>query len=379
MIPMHPKPTVICIAIAVLTVYSSYVSAADACMVSPTEKEVVSGRFGKFRGGGDANSGSANKEPHMHDGLDFSTSGASAPLFATTDGVITFIGSRGTAGNTILIKRNSGDVVAYYHMSGFAPGLQQGSVVKAGQNIGLSGNTPSSSMTKHLHFVYGTSKKDEVRAASFPANASQGVFNPGQLANVFNQQVGIGWKTDPTMYFCKTYPIQDGHPEHVPLLGGDTYAQHKLLFESGSVKNDASFDAQQVVAANADIALAAAGASAIKIPADTETFGSLPSPPLGGYETMSTSEMITTEAMRRFSDADWNTNIPNIEERGLWVDYVRIVGVSNFIANATLRKKERVEALLALYTSMRLNAARGNVAQNYEQIQVQQLNNKIAN
>jgi murein DD-endopeptidase MepM/ murein hydrolase activator NlpD len=65
---------------------------ADTCMVSPTEKQTVSGRFGKFRGGGAGNFGSANQKPHMHDGLDFSTSGASQPLYATTDGKITFIG-----------------------------------------------------------------------------------------------------------------------------------------------------------------------------------------------------------------------------------------------------------------------------------------------
>ncbi|MBN0934105.1 M23 family peptidase, partial [Pseudomonas aeruginosa] len=57
---------------------------ADTCMVSPTEKQTVSGRFGKFRGGGAGNFGSANQKPHMHDGLDFSTSGASQPLYATT-------------------------------------------------------------------------------------------------------------------------------------------------------------------------------------------------------------------------------------------------------------------------------------------------------
>ena len=67
---------------------------ADTCMVSPTEKQTVSGRFGKFRGGGAGNFGSANQKPHMHDGLDFSTSGASQPLYATTDGKITFIGNK---------------------------------------------------------------------------------------------------------------------------------------------------------------------------------------------------------------------------------------------------------------------------------------------
>lgn len=205
---------------------------ADTCMVSPTEKQTVSGRFGKFRGGGSGNFGSANQKPHMHDGLDFSTSGASQPLYATTDGKITFIGNRRSAGNAILIERSNGDVVAYYHMSGFATGLKQGMEVKAGQQLGLSGNTPSDAMVKHLHFTYGTAQKDEARAKAFTQSASKGTFNPSQLPSAFNQQQGIGWKTDPAPYFCATFPIQDGNPQHYPILGKDTKEQHAILFGS---------------------------------------------------------------------------------------------------------------------------------------------------
>ncbi|MGU1236700.1 M23 family metallopeptidase [Pseudomonas aeruginosa] len=208
--------------LALATLVAVTPALADTCMVSPTEKQTVSGRFGKFRGGGAGNFGSANQKPHMHDGLDFSTSGASQPLYATTDGKITFIGNRRSAGNAILIERSNGDVVAYYHMSGFATGLKQGMEVKAGRYIGLSGNTPSDAMVKHLHFTYGTAQKDEARAKAFTQSASKGTFNPGQLPSAFNQQQGIGWKTDPAPYFCATFPIQDGNPQHYPILGKDT-------------------------------------------------------------------------------------------------------------------------------------------------------------
>jgi len=344
-------------ALAVALAGTTALAVADTCMVSPTEKQTVSGRFGKFRGGGSGNFGSANQKPHMHDGLDFSTSGASQPLYATTDGVITFIGKRGTAGNAILIKRGNGDVVAYYHMSGFATGLKQGMEVKAGQQLGLSGNTPSDAMVKHLHFTYGTAQKDAARATVFPQNAARRAFNPGQLPHVFNQQAGIGWKTDPAPYFCATFPIQDGNPQHYPILGKDTKEQHAILFGNvppGGVAPNVKFEPAQVAAANADAALAAAeGKSPAEWLSDKDGYGTLPTAPIGGYDTMSTSEMMLTEAGRRFSDAEWNNNITKVSSRALWVDYNRAVGVNNYMAEAILRKKERVEALLAIYTSQK--------------------------
>ena len=344
-----------------LAVYA-HSAIADTCMVSPTDKEVVSGRFGKFRGGGSGNFGSANKKAHMHDGLDFSTSGASQPVYATTEGVIAFVGSRGSAGNTVLIKRDNGDIVAYYHLSGFAYGVKRYATVKPGQQLGLSGNTPSSSMTKHLHFTYGTAQKDAARAKAFAENAHRGPFNPAQLPPVFNRQDDIGYKTDPAPYFCQTYSIQDGHPEHYPILGKDTKAQHQILFgnvPSGGVAPDSTAEPVQVAAANADAALAEAdGKTPEMYLSDADGYGALPTAPIGGYDTMSVSEMMMTEATRRFSDAEWNNSITHVSSRALWVDYNRATGVSNYLSEAIYRKKEKVEALLAVYASQKLAGQR---------------------
>lgn len=341
--------------------------AADTCMVSPTEKEIVSGRFGKFRGGGAANHGSSNQKPHMHDGLDFSTANANQPVYATSDGTISWFGGHGSAGNTVMLKRADGDIVAYYHLSGFATGLKVGAKVTPGQQIGISGNTNAGNSTvgkmdKHLHFVYGSSKKDDARAKAFPENAGRGPFNPGQLPAAFNQQDGIGWKTDPAPYFCKTYSIQDGHPEHLPILGKDTKEQHAILFgsvPSGGTPPNVKFESSQVASANSDVAIAnAAGTTAVAMLNDSDGYGALPTPPIGGYDTMSTSEMMLTEATRRFSDANWNTNITKVSSRALWVDYNRAIGVGNFLAEAIYRKKERVEALLAVYTAQKMKGIR---------------------
>jgi murein DD-endopeptidase len=340
---------------------------ADTCMVSPTAKETVSGRFGKFRNGGAANHGSSNQQPHMHDGLDFSTSNANQPVFASDAGTITLAGAHGSAGNTIMIKRTNGDIVAYYHLSGIASGLAAGMTVKAGQQLGLSGNTNRGSesvgkMLKHLHFVYGTAQKDDARAKAFPENAGRGPFNPGQLPAAFNQQQGIGWKTDPSPYFCKTYAIQDGNPAQYPVLGKDTKEQFAILFGSvpaGGTPPNIKFESSQVAAANSDVAIAnAAGTTAVAMLKDSDGYGSLPTAPIGGYDTMSTSEMMLTEATRRFSDANWNTNITKVSSRALWVDYNRAIGVSNYMAEAIYRKKERVEALLATYTAQKMKGIR---------------------
>lgn len=346
---------------------------ADTCMVSPTDKEIVSGRFGKFRGGGAGNFGSANRKAHMHDGLDFSTSGASQPVYATTEGEITFAGARGSAGNAVLIKRANGDIVAYYHLSGFANGVKRGAQVKPGQQLGLSGNTPSSSMTKHLHFTYGTSTKDAARAKAFSENAQRGPFNPAQLPPVFNRQNGIGWKTDPAPYFCQTYPIQDGHPEHHRILGKDTKAQHQILFgnvPAGGVAPDSTAEPVQVAAANTDAALAEAdGKTPAMYLSDADGYGALPTPPIGGYDSMSVSEMMMTEATRRFSDAEWNNSITHVSSRALWVDYNRAIGVSNYLSEAIYRKKEKVEALLAVYASQKLAGQRAQTEWAYERAQ----------
>jgi hypothetical protein len=84
---------------------------------------------------------------------------------------------------------------------------------------------------------------------------------------------------------------------------------------------------------------------------------------------MSTSEMMLPAAGRRFSDAEWNNNITQGSSRALWVDYNRAVGVNNYMAEAILRKKERVEALLAIYTSQKMARIRKQAEAAHERAQ----------
>lgn len=355
---------------------------AQTCMVAPTQAEIVSGRYGKQRDGGAGNFGSANTKPHMHAGLDFTTNNASQPLKATTDGTISFVGASASAGNMILIKRDNGDVVAYFHMSSFATGLRTGTQVHAGDVLGLSGNTPSGTgMAKHLHFEYGTAQPDAARVRAFSSNAQLGPFNPGQLPSPLAAKPGQGFNTDPAPYFCQSFLIQDGHPQHAALLGADTKAQHAILFNGapppgGVASNDA--EPAQVESANADARIsAAAGTTPARQLADGEDFGAPPQPPFGLYESMSIDEMLASEATRRFAGYAWSEDLTRLSERALWVDFVRAMGVSNRLQYEIRRKRERVEALLATYTAQRLARVRTKAQDAQERARRQEVSNVI--
>jgi hypothetical protein len=116
------------------------------------------------------------------------------------------------------------------------------------------------------------------------------------------------------------------------------------------------FDPVQVAAANGDALQAAAkGATSMaSVLNDADGYGSLPSPPIGDFETMSPAEMMSTEAQRRFADSEWNKSITQVSSRALWVDYLRAMGVSAQLNAAIRQKKERMEALMAVYTSQKL-------------------------
>ena len=64
-----------------------------------------------------------------------------------------------------------------------------------------------------------------------------------------------------------------------------------------------------------------------------------------------------------------NNNITKVSSRALWVDFNRAVGVSNYMAEAILSKKERVEALLAIYTSQKTERLRKQTAAAHERAQ----------
>lgn len=90
----------------------------------------------------------------MHRGIDFAAP-TGTPVFAAGDGRITFIGRNKGYGNYIRIDHTgaTATTTAYGHLSRFAPGLRQNSVVKQGQVIAQVGSSGMST-GPHLHYEF---------------------------------------------------------------------------------------------------------------------------------------------------------------------------------------------------------------------------------
>jgi peptidoglycan hydrolase-like protein with peptidoglycan-binding domain len=89
----------------------------------------------------------------LHEGVDIIANEGNL-LYAVADGEITklFWDQPGAlAGNGFRLTQPNGTYYTYLHLSGFAPGVEVGTKVQAGDVIGFVGNTGSSA-TPHLHF-----------------------------------------------------------------------------------------------------------------------------------------------------------------------------------------------------------------------------------
>lgn len=82
-----------------------------------------------------------------HQGVDLDT-GTGWPVYATRAGIATTAYSS-SAGNYVIVDHQDGYKSVYMHLSGFS--VSSGTVVSAGQQIGLTGSTGVST-GDHLHF-----------------------------------------------------------------------------------------------------------------------------------------------------------------------------------------------------------------------------------
>jgi murein DD-endopeptidase MepM/ murein hydrolase activator NlpD len=86
----------------------------------------------------------------MHTGIDWAAR-RGTPIMAAGDGVVEFVGRKGSYGKYVRIRHANGYKTAYAHMHGFARNLREGTEVKQGQIIGTVGNTGRST-GPHLHY-----------------------------------------------------------------------------------------------------------------------------------------------------------------------------------------------------------------------------------
>lgn len=89
---------------------------------------------------------------HLHQGTDiFAASGT--PLVAVERGVVFSMGSDVLGGTKLWLQGASGTKYYYAHLSAFADGMADGTVVTAGQLVGYVGNTGNAATTPaHCHF-----------------------------------------------------------------------------------------------------------------------------------------------------------------------------------------------------------------------------------
>ena len=85
----------------------------------------------------------------FHYGVDYAAK-SGTPVYAAGDGVVTYVGGRGTYGNYVQIRHDHTYSTAYAHLNGFAK-IKKGQRIKKGTLIGYVGSTGIST-GPHLHF-----------------------------------------------------------------------------------------------------------------------------------------------------------------------------------------------------------------------------------
>lgn len=96
-------------------------------------------------------SGFGPRSDRLHKGLDYHAD-IGVPVLAGGDGTIIEMKYRDDYGNMILIDHGDGVYTRYAHLASFGKGFTPGVSVKAGEQLGLMGNSASYAIPMHLHY-----------------------------------------------------------------------------------------------------------------------------------------------------------------------------------------------------------------------------------
>lgn len=96
-------------------------------------------------------SGFGTRSSRLHKGLDYHAD-IGVPVLAGGDGTIIEMKYRDDYGNMILIDHGGGVYTRYAHLASFVKGVTPGASVKAGDQLGLMGNSASYAIPMHLHY-----------------------------------------------------------------------------------------------------------------------------------------------------------------------------------------------------------------------------------
>ncbi|VVT04265.1 Peptidase M23 [Sphingomonas sp. EC-HK361] len=111
--------------------------------VAGVQRAALIDSWGDARGGG----------TRAHHGIDIMAPGGT-PVVAAAAGAVEKLFHSNLGGTTIYVRSPRRGWIYYYaHLSGYAPGLHEGQVVRAGQTIGYVGDTGDAGPgNTHLHF-----------------------------------------------------------------------------------------------------------------------------------------------------------------------------------------------------------------------------------
>jgi peptidoglycan LD-endopeptidase LytH len=112
--------------------------------IAGIDRAAIADSWGDPRGGG----------TRLHRGNDILAPGGT-PVVAAAEGIVEKLyWSAGGGGNTLYVRSPDGRWSYYYaHLAGYAPGVAEGSRVRAGQPIGYVGDTGNAGAgNTHLHF-----------------------------------------------------------------------------------------------------------------------------------------------------------------------------------------------------------------------------------
>ena len=128
-----------------------------------------------------------------HHGVDYAAP-KGTPVQTIGAGTVIACGWSGGGGKTIKIKHSNDYVTSYMHLSGFAPGIRNGSRVNQGEVIGYVGSTGLST-GPHLDFrVYKSGTAiDPLKMESPPAKPvnKENIGDFNTTANKFKQQLNL--------------------------------------------------------------------------------------------------------------------------------------------------------------------------------------------
>ncbi len=92
------------------------------------------------------------KTSRPHRGVDYAAA-RGTPIMATGDGKVSFLGTKGGYGRTIVLSHGGKYTTLYAHMSRYKKGLKRGQRVKQGQTIGYIGSSGLAT-GPHLHYEF---------------------------------------------------------------------------------------------------------------------------------------------------------------------------------------------------------------------------------